>query len=469
MKKSRIFNIMQYERHPETNIELLSEEQIKSCVSHKSIKRWAYICHDEDVYSLADEENNPAHVQGEKKPRHWHIVLEMGTRQVEVGVIAKWLGITDNFVDCAKGHGAFLDCVQYLTHEGDKQQDLGKRLYSDECVVANFDFRLELNKRSENKMKYGKDLNPKDQMRFDVFYLGKTLRECEQQDKLLYIEDWKELKRMRLDFIGRQSPPKNRVNYYVQGRGGVGKGLMCRALARSLFPQYENDEDIFFEVGAEGASFEGYDGQPVLIWNDRRAIDLLHELKGRGNVFNIFDTHPTKQKQNIKYGSVNLCNLVNIVNSVQPYSEFLDGLAGAYEDSQGNVYEVEDKGQSYRRFPFIIPIHEDDFDLYLNKGFMENTSNFEEYIQYNGIRGNMQRIAEACGNNEKLARQIEMKTMGFVTDKHREVISKMEHDVTDEEEILKQFEDFGTMPEQMEIGEFIEIVEDDNNSELPFG
>ena len=68
---------------------------------------------------------------------------------MEIGVIAKWLGIKDNYVNVAKGAGAFLDCVQYLTHEDDKQQGLGKRLYEDSCVQANFDFREEL---------YGNDL-----------------------------------------------------------------------------------------------------------------------------------------------------------------------------------------------------------------------------------------------------------------------------------------------------------------------
>lgn len=114
--KSRIFNVMQYERHPETGEVLLTEEKIKDALAHRMIKRWAYVCHDRDVYSALDEEQNPDHHKGDVKPRHWHVVIEMGSRQVEIGVIAKWLGIKDNYVNVAKGAGAFLDCVQYLTH-----------------------------------------------------------------------------------------------------------------------------------------------------------------------------------------------------------------------------------------------------------------------------------------------------------------------------------------------------------------
>lgn len=464
--KSRIFNIMQYEVHPESGESLLKEKKIKEALSHRTIKRWAYVRHDKDVYSALDEEHDANHVQGEVKPPHWHICIEMGSNQVEVGVIAKWFGINDNYVNVAKGHGAFLDCVKYLTHEDTKQRELGKHRYDDAEIISNFDFRTELTKRDENKLKYGRDLSERDQMRFEVLYNGKTLRQCKRENRLLYMDDMDRLKKMRLEYIGEMRPPSLRINYYVQGRGGLGKGLICRALARNLFPQYEDDEDIFFEVGAKGAAFEGYDGQPVVIWNDRRAIDLLQELNGRGNVFNVFDTHPTKQKQNIKYGSINLCNTVNIVNSVQPYEEFLDGLAGEYKDKDGNLQEVEDKGQSYRRFPFMILLHEEDFDLMLNKGFMMNTSEFEEYITYSGIRGNMQRIVERCGSESNpLARELLGKAVRVITDKHNEVETKMTQSSIDEDEVRREFETLGTIAEQMTLDDYVDMGDDDA---LPF-
>ena len=441
--KSRIFNIMQYEVNSRTGEKLFSEAQIIDALRHKTIKRYAYICHDNDVYSDADEADDPEHISGNKKPRHWHLVLEMKSNQVEIGVIANWLHIADNFVNVAKGAGAFLDCVQYLTHEDDKQQGLGKRLYPDKDVTANFDFRGELDRRQANKLKYGKDLNAKDQMSYDVLYNGMTLRECEKRDPLIFMDNIEKFKKLRMEYISKQKPPKTRINYYVSGRGGVGKGLISRAIARNLFPQFENDEDIFFEVGAKGAGFLGYDGQPVIIWNDRRAYDLLSELNGRGNVFNVFDTHPTKQRQNVKYGSVNLSNTVNIVNSVQTYQEFLDGLAGAYKDKDGNLQDVEDKGQSYRRFPFIIPLYEEDFSLMLNKGFIENTDKFEEYIVYDNIRGNMQKVVNRCKGNEELSKKIQSQTVKIITDKHNEVIKSFENNELDEDKILKEFEQYG--------------------------
>lgn len=456
MPKGRVFNIMQYVNHPETGAPLLNEDTIKVALAHRTIKQYAYILHDKDVYSEADEADDPNHVHGQTKPLHWHIVLNC-SQQVEVGTIAKWFGIAENFVDIPKGAGAgkFLDCVEYLTHESARQQELGKHRYDNNEVKASagFNWREKLDKRNENKIKYGKDLDDVSQMKYDILYNGKTLRQCMREDKFIYMDNFEKFQKLRMQYITMQKPPKTRLNYYVTGRGGVGKGLICRALARSMYPQYDDDEDIFFEVGAKGAAFEGYDGQPVIIWNDRRAYDLLQELGGRGNVFNVFDTHPTKQKQNVKFSSMCLCNEVNIVNSVQPYDEFLEGLAGSYKSKNGEEHEAEDKGQSYRRFPFMILLHEEDFDMMLNKGFVESTDNFEEYIQYNHIRGNMQKIAERCGSNEKLARQLEATTVKPIIDKHNEVKNQFEHLTEDEQAILEEFKDYGTFeptePEQI--------------------
>lgn len=450
--KSRIFNVMQYERHPETGELLLTEERIKDALAHRMIKRWAYVCHDKDVYSALDEEQNPDHHKGDVKPRHWHVVIEMGTRQVEIGVIAKWLGIKDNFVNVAKGAGAFLDCVQYLTHEDDKQQGLGKRLYEDSCVQANFNFREELDKRAERKARYGKDLNEKDRIRNEVLLKGMTLREVVEKYPLQYQDDFTYLEKCRLRYISTISEmPKARINYYVEGRGGIGKGLISKAIARALVDRdgTMRDDDIYFEVGADRASFEGYDGQPVIIWNDCRAYTLLQKLGGRENVFNVFDPFPPNVKQNIKYGSVRLNNSVNIVNSVQPYTEFFDGLAGEYTDKDGQVQKAEDKGQSYRRFPFFLVLHEEDYDLGMNKGVFEGTREYEQYMMYRGLRGNMQRIAERCGDNYQLYNVVTRKALAPVVDKHDKMETRLQHHQQGtDEEILEYFKDVGTPREE---------------------
>jgi hypothetical protein len=403
--KSRIFNICQYEFNPITGEDLhFNETNIIQCIGHKTIKQYAYIKHDKDVCVKEDEVNG--HKIGDIKPTHYHLVIRTDAA-VEIDTIAKWLGIPPQYIDVPKGRGAFLDCIQYLTHEDEKQQKLGKHHYDDEEVKANFDFRKELNERAEKQLKYGKDLTQKQQILYDVMYTGKTIREVIAQDEVFYVENYQKVDSCRLKYIQSAKPPKSRINYYVCGSGGVGKDLLCRALARSLYPQYEEDDDIFFTIGAENATFEGYDGQPVIIWSDCRASDLITLLGGRGNIFKVFETHPSKQRQNVKYSSINLINEVNIVNSVQPYLEFLNGLAGEYTTKNGMFYKSEEneKRQSYRRFPIIIPIHENDFSILLNNGFLNGNEDFIQYTEHANIVGNMRRIHEVCRGNEELAKK----------------------------------------------------------------
>lgn len=467
MPRGRVFEVVTNTHMPD-GTPILTEHQIKLALTHKVIARWAYVLHDKDVYSLKDESDSQEkareaqekgeavipqiHYHGTPKAPHWHIAIETPSSARDTAEIAKWFGVKENYVEIKKGRGAFLDAVEYLTHESDKQQALGKYRYDDSEIKASigFDWRTALTDRQMMIAKHGRMLGPKEKMRDDVLRHGKTLLQCLEDDPVMYAADFSTLKRLRMDYISRMEPPRTRINYYVEGRGGVGKGLFSRGLARMLAVQYNpelaglGDSAMYFEVGADGALFECYDGQPVIIWNDWRAFDLLKALKGRGNVFTVFDTHPTRQKQNVKYASINLCNVVNIVNSVQPYVEFLDGLAGEYDDKDGNRRGVEDKGQSYRRFPVIIPIHEADFDIMLNRGFMEGSAAFTEYLEYGNVRANMQVIAERCGRNQALARQIEGQVMLPVLEGHKELQARLEIDGQDEDAIRQELGDFGT-------------------------
>lgn len=452
MAKSRIFNIMQYEKHPKTGEALIDEDQIKLGLAHKTIKRWAYVCHDKDVFSAEDEENNKEHKQGTPKPRHWHIVIEMGTKQVEVDTIAKWFDIPMNFVDIAKGAGAFMDCVAYLTHEEAKQLALGKHHYADDEIKSNFDFRTELLKRAERKAKYGgKELTDKEYVRSEVLLHGMSLSEVIDKYPLIYQEDFTYLEKCRLRYISNiQKPADLRMNYYIEGAGGVGKGLISKAIARALIDpnnEIEYDDDIYFEVGSNNVTFEGYDGQPVIIWNDCRAVTLLNVLGGRENVFNVFDPHPPKIKQNIKYGSIRLNNAVNIVNSVEPWESFINGLAGEYKDKWGNMHYAEDKNQSYRRFPFFLVLHENDYAIGMSKGLFDGTREFDQYYWYENLRGNMRAIASRCGDNKVLYNTVTKQTVQPVIDFHGQMVEKLSHEqqVTDEE-ILSEFAGVGTTP-----------------------
>lgn len=484
-----------------SNVEFLSEQQIHSALSHKTIKEWAYILHDKDKYTKSDEDKqrtmlshtwfdgfagqenysdeedyiakNLSHKEGLPKTPHWHIALRT-ERAMEVDKIAEWFGIESNFIDLPKGKGAFMDCCEYLTHENEKQQALGKFLYPDDEVKSNFDFRIMLTMFKSRQAKYAKPLSDKDWYRNEVLNGNLRPRDMMHDNSLItaYSRDMDTLDRCRRRYLIENAPmPNTRINYYIcSPQGGVGKGLASRALARSLYPDLTDDRDIFFETGGEKTTFDDYDGQPVIIWNDVRPISLLKIFGDRGHLFDSLDIHPTRKSEHIKYGRIVLTNEVNIFNSIVPYGEFLDGLAGEYRDRDGNQIrsELSAKEQAYRRFPIIIPISETDFDILINKGVL-NEGTYIEYIEHERVVANFKKLHQQLQGREELLRRIEDKTMQPVVKAHNTVITNEqfgdEFEGMSDEEILAQFSDYGKVIdrtdefEKMSFDEQAEAVE----------
>lgn len=446
--RARVFHIVQQEKHEETGEVLLTRDRIIQAIGHKTISNWAFILHNKD----ADENGN-------LKNSHFHIVVECrNTAPLEK--ISEWFGVPRNFIDLPKGRGAFGDCVAYLTHEEVKES--GKYVYERSEVFANFDIDKFFEKRIEEKKKYGASLSEEERMMLDVLLNGKTLLECERENALIYAKNIDKLRKLRSEHLSKKEPPELRINIYVTGKGGMGKDLMSRAIARALFPQYERDEEIFFNVGARGSAFEGYDGQPVIIWSDRRAIDLLMELNGRGNVFEVFDSHPRKTRQNIKYSSIALTNCVNIINAVEPYKTFLNGLAGEYIDKQGEKREGEDKTQSYRRIPIILELSVGAYDMLVNKGWLDDDKSFLQYITFGRFRQNLKEVAEKCKDGSEVKRQIENNTVRPIKEV-KEKIEKKHEKIIEDSELLEMFKDSGKKIEKQE--EFIVVGEQEK---LPF-
>lgn len=420
MAKHRLFNIMQYEKHPITGEPLFDESKIIAPLNkYKSIKEWAYIGHDRDVYSEKDEiDSNGAYTMGELKGTHWHVVIKTEAA-LEVQTVAKWFGVPENFIDVPKGAGAFLDCCAYLTHEDDKQQELGKVLYERSEVKANFDYDSKMTQYFAKKLSNADNLSIKDYFAYQVLNNGMTLSEVEERAQEVYVKDYMKLKAFRNEYLTKHAPlPEHRVNYYVHGDGGSGKGLISKGIARSLFPGLADDE-LFFTVGAGNVTFDGYDGQPVIIWDDCRAEDLFKKLKTRGNIFNVFDTTPTSNKQNIKNSSVRLINAVNIVNSVQTLSEFIDGLSGD-----------EDKAQAGRRFQFGIVVTEDSYEIQVNAGILDKGA-YHEYISMVKMNVGIKQIYTSSMNHqEKL--KAEQLLLTQVVEQHEQY-----GDVSDVDETLE--------------------------------
>ncbi len=470
---SRTFHIVTNVIHRGTGETILTKDDAIEIINHhKQIKQCALILHDKDVYTQAEEINNHQHTAGTLKPEHLHIVFKTD-KYLSVETVAKWFGISSNFIDLPKGKGAFTDSLRYLTHESESEQALGKHLYSDdEVITKNLDFREHLTKQENNKKLYNQeDIDNVASIKLDILYKGKTLQEVSDEFPLVYINNFETFRKLRTEYLNTiASPPPFRINFYISGAGGTGKGLCSRALARALIDPEgtKDDKEIFFTVGSNKTSFEGYDGQPVIIWDDCRSMTLWNKLGGRENIFNVFDMFPQDIRQNIKYSSIRLNNIINIVNSVQDNIEFLDSIAGEFTDKNGTVQSAEDKNQSYRRFPFIIKLKSDTYDLLVNKGVIYQTKEFQEFTRYRNICGNFQDITTKCAENIKLRNEINYKTLKLVVDLYKCLVDLIQHKQTaTDDEIRNEFKDNGTVIKQIPTL-FTPIDTDDDDYELPF-
>ena len=115
---------------------LFDMDKLSEILKTKShvINNYAYIIHDKDLYTKADESRNPKHKAGEFKPAHIHLVLKFERSQPQkTKYICKWFNLAENFV--SKINGSFEDAVLYLAHINapDKAQ------YDVKNITANFD------------------------------------------------------------------------------------------------------------------------------------------------------------------------------------------------------------------------------------------------------------------------------------------------------------------------------------------
>lgn len=389
---SRVWECVTDAIHPETGETIITKEKIDEVLNaHSSIKEYAYILHDKDTYTEEEiaKSESKTHSVGDLKSAHFHIVMRFN-RAEKLSTLSKWFDIPENFFEKKKGRGAFSDSIQYLTHESSEEQKKGKYLYPDEEVVCKFEngksYRDFIDNIKKSVEKYGtKDISLRDKLRMDVLYHGRTIREIKREYPIEYNNDIEALNKRRGEYLRDAPLPPFRINFYISGSGGAGKGLLSEALARALVdPEgVMNDEDIFCYVGSESVSFETYDGQPVVIWDDCRHNELFNKLGDRGNIFNVFDTKPKRIVQKKKYSQTNLINTINIVNSVEPINDFLDGLAGRYKDRYSGEYiDTEDaqKAQSYRRFPICLNVHPKYYDIYVYEPFFDDGKGFTRTI-----------------------------------------------------------------------------------------
>ena len=437
---------------------------------YKSIKKFAVIIHNEDSYNDEDQlkRYNKLHPD---KPKALHDPVDdhvqgvglCGDGGIPVSKIARWFGVPENFIS-VRPPSAFLDCVQYLTHEKPKQQNLGKHLYPDEKIISNFDWRAEINERDELRKKYGKtNVTQTDKLKLAIMDGELNIDQIREQYPLEYANNIDKFTKLQKDYNRRQPAPTIKINMYIGGiDGGVGKGLMGKAVARGIVdPAHEKaDDEIYFLVTSD-SGFNGYNGQPVLIWEDFRPQELLAFFgrkngqsgsKARGEMFKFLDPHPGAGSGmvDVKYDNVRLQNIVNIFDCILEPDEWLDGLAGEYTLPDGTIVSAEEKQKSqiYRRIPITFWIMENDYSFRINKGVLEDTREYNQWVESQRFRGSLSRLVNTLNNTQytSLSDKLIKPALSVISD-YKDKLEVPHREYTDSE-LEEMFGDYGSIVDQ---------------------
>jgi hypothetical protein len=443
----RIFEVVQYENNPNTGESFnFTEENIISALAHKTIKQWAYGKHDEDTYTTGDEKRFLAAKKAEyekseaeetfgdwlsacvpsgnyrkagtNKPIHWHIVCKSDTA-IEISTIASWFGVPESCVHVPseekgsktklRGVGAFYDMVSYICHNTPSCIVEGKHRYPDSIVKSNFDWKSDVDAYHEKHERLQKYFVTK----YDVYeivnavcYNGMLLKDAKEQLTFaVYQKHSAAFQAARAEYLYKHARmPATRKTFYItanKAQGGEGKSLCTHAIARQFAKSYAKTDaeletimtgsfkngdlsDWIYETGDAKVAWQNYDGQPIIIFNDVKAGDLLNLTGGRRNLKLLLDEFAEKHMMNIKYGQTCVVAEYILINGIQDFDTFKDLLSRKKCKDLDETDETEEQAriQFDRRFLSQILLDTKEIDdvqmqIFINRGWFDTSANVD--------------------------------------------------------------------------------------------
>lgn len=342
-----------------TAVEYLPKEKLESILdAHKEhILEYAYILHDRDIYTPEEESENPAHVAGTTKYKHWHIAMRFN-RGRRLSDVASWFGLGENFFSFSKT-GHFDDMLLYITHANAKD----KFQYEPEAVISNFDYSEWLTNFVSNAKK---KLN--DQRRNEIIQLiaNGTIRQYNMYEFISPIEydKYKSSINHALEYraiILEQRNTRNMEVIYIYGKGGTGKSTYAETIAKVRGYSFKRS-------ASERDPLATYKGQDAFALDDVRGSTF--EFQDWQGILDNFQDRPGSSRFHDKHFTE--CKLLFITTTDSP-EDFWKEMSGDRPR--------EDPHQFYRRIKTVLHITDGDI---LCKRYNEKTHAFgKEYVMEN--------------------------------------------------------------------------------------
>lgn len=353
----------------------LSEEQIKAGLENKrSVKWYAYILHDQDVYTKEDEQRDSTRKEGTLKAPHWHIVIVFfENQQQQMKYVARWFGVPENMVERIKSRHVE-DAFCYLIH----QNAPTKHQYDASSVTANFDFAAFI---ANNSTFLDREDEIVSQIASGIITRVNLTSHVTSHEYVAYkraIENAFEYYEKAHHTLDRSLEV-----IYMHGCSGMGKTTLAKHIAKQ-----RGMSCFIASIGTD--MLDGYNGEDAIIMDDIRAdCGLTYDQFLR----TIDNNTNARGKARFKNKNMSFCKLI-IIATILPMDALLDRL---------DPSKREDRKQFRRRCKLYIKVTQDymvvqeyDFstDSYVNETYLVNP--IKDLIEKNKDKPKLtpQRISE---------------------------------------------------------------------------
>lgn len=316
-------------------VRYLSEEQIiKALSGRRSIKYYAYVLHDKDVYTADDEAKNPAHKAGTLKEPHWHIIIIFyDGQQQQLKYIAAWFEQKPERVQKIKSRRVE-DALLYLIH----QNAPTKYQYSADEVKANFDY-ITFIKENAMFMDRGDEI---------VSAIDSGIITRENYTQFVTVHEYVQYSKPMEKAFAYVEKKGNTVNreldaIFICGLSGTGKTSIAKYLA-----EQRGLSCFISSVGQD--MLDGYEDQEVIVFNDVRGNCGL----ALNEFVQIADNNTNARgKSRFRNKNLSKCKMI-IVTTVLSMDQLLRQL---------DPFHHEDWTQFYRRFKLHIVVYKDHIEV----------------------------------------------------------------------------------------------------------